>query len=49
MDACAIPIDTSKGERGPGQEEITFKYAEALQMADRHVIYKNGALGPMPA
>ena len=43
MDACAIPIETSKGEWGPGQEEINFKYAEALEMADRHVIYKNGA------
>ncbi len=49
MDACGIPIETSKGEWGPGQEEINFKYAEALEMADRHVIYKNGALDPMPA
>ncbi len=43
MDACGIPIETSKGEWGPGQEEINFKYAEALDMADRHSIYKNGA------
>ncbi len=43
MDACGIPVEVSKGEWGPGQEEINFKYAEALEMADRHVIYKNGA------
>ena len=43
MDAVGIPVETSKGEWGPGQEEINFKYAEALEMADRHVIYKNGA------
>jgi glutamine synthetase len=43
MDACGIPVEVSKGECGPGQEEINFKYAEALEMADRHVIYKNGA------
>ncbi|MCH8038558.1 MAG: glutamine synthetase [Proteobacteria bacterium] len=42
MDACGIPIESSKGEWAPGQEEINFKYAEALEMADRHVIFKNG-------
>ncbi|TIX03328.1 MAG: glutamine synthetase, partial [Mesorhizobium sp.] len=31
------------GEWGPGQEEINVRYAEALDMADRHVILKNGA------
>jgi glutamine synthetase len=43
MDAAGIPVEVSKGEWGPGQEEINFIYAEALEMADRHVIYKNGA------
>ena len=43
MDAAGIPVEVSKGEWGPGQEEINLKYAEALEMADRHVIYKNGA------
>ncbi|MCH8001217.1 MAG: glutamine synthetase [Proteobacteria bacterium] len=42
MDACGIPVESSKGEAAPGQEEINFKYAEALDMADRHVIFKNG-------
>ena len=43
MDAAGIPIENSKGEWGPGQEEINVRYAEALEMADRHVILKNGA------
>jgi glutamine synthetase len=43
MENCGIPVEVSKGEWGPGQEEINLRYAEALEMADRHVIYKNGA------
>ncbi len=43
MDAAAVPVEVSKGEWGPGQEEINLKYAEALEMADRTAIYKNGA------
>jgi glutamine synthetase len=42
MEAAGIPIENSKGEWGPGQEEINVRYAEALEMADRHVILKNG-------
>jgi len=42
MQAAGIPIENSKGEWGPGQEEINVRYAEALEMADRHVILKNG-------
>ncbi|MCA3555928.1 glutamine synthetase family protein [Aestuariivirga sp.] len=40
---AGIPVENSKGEWGPGQEEINVRYAEALEMADRHVIIKNGA------
>ena len=43
MEAAAVPVEVSKGECGPGQEEINLRYAEALEMADRHVIYKHGA------
>jgi glutamine synthetase len=39
---AGIPVENSKGEWGPGQEEINVKYAEALEMADRHAIIKNG-------
>jgi glutamine synthetase len=43
MEGAAIPVEFSKGEWGPGQEEINLRYAEALEMADRQTIYKNGA------
>ncbi len=43
MEGCGIPVEVSKGEWGPGQEEINLRYAEGLEMADRHVIYKNAA------
>jgi glutamine synthetase len=43
LSAAGIPIECSKGEWGPGQEEINGRYAEALEMADRHVFMKNGA------
>jgi glutamine synthetase len=43
MDGAGVPIEFSKGEAGPGQHEINLRYTDALEMADRHVIYKNGA------
>ncbi|HEY5971965.1 MAG TPA: glutamine synthetase family protein [Pseudoxanthomonas sp.] len=42
MQAAGIPVENTKGEWGPGQEEINVRYAEALEMADRHAIMKNG-------
>lgn len=41
LEAAGIPIQESKGEWGPGQEELNVLYAEALEMADRHVVLKN--------
>ena len=35
-----IPVENSKGEWGLGQHELNVRYAEALEMADRHVIFK---------
>src|SRR5947199_6481756 len=43
MQGAGIPVETSKGEAWPGQQEINFRYADALRMADNHVVYKNGA------
>src|SRR4051794_7048254 len=43
MDAAGVPVEFSKGEAGRGQHEINLVFAEALEMADRHTIYKNGA------
>jgi len=42
MDAAGVPVEFSKGEAGYGQHEINLVYAEALEMADRAAIYKNG-------
>ncbi len=35
-----VPVENSKGEWGLGQHELNIRYAEALDMADRHIIYK---------
>jgi glutamine synthetase len=43
MQKAGIRVETSKGEAWPGQQEINFRYADAVTMADNHTIYKNGA------
>jgi glutamine synthetase len=43
MQGAGIKVETSKGEAWPGQQEINFRFADALTMADNHVVYKNGA------
>jgi len=43
MVGAGIPVESSKGEAWPGQHEINFRYADAVTMADNHVVYKNGA------
>jgi glutamine synthetase len=43
MQAAGMRVETSKGEAWPGQQEINFRFADALTMADNHVVYKNGA------
>jgi glutamine synthetase len=35
-----VPVESSKGEWGVGQHELNVRYADALAMADRHVVYK---------
>ena len=42
MEAAGVPVETSKGEWGRGQEEINLRYADALEMADRTALYKHG-------
>ncbi|CAH0341332.1 glutamine synthetase family protein [Rhizobium sp. CECT 9324] len=42
LQGAGIPVENSKGEASAGQEEINVRYADALTMADRHVIIKNG-------
>jgi glutamine synthetase len=41
LQGAGIVVENSKGEWGPGQEEINVRYADALEMADNHVILKN--------
>lgn len=43
LDNSGVPVESSKGEWGPGQQEINLRYTECLEMADRHVIYKQAA------
>src|SRR6266850_2922491 len=42
MEDARVPVEFSKGEWGKGQEEINLRYGPALEMADRHVLYKHG-------
>ena len=41
LTASGVPIENSKGEWGPGQQEINIEYCDALTQADRNVIYKH--------
>ena len=43
LQGAGIPVENSKGEASAGQEEINVRYADALAMADRHVVIKNAA------
>jgi len=42
LQGAGIPVENSKGEASAGQEEINVRYTDALAMADRHAIIKNG-------
>ncbi len=43
MDGAGMYCEGVKGECNPGQQEIAFRYADALVTCDNHTIYKNGA------
>jgi glutamine synthetase len=43
MAAAGLTVENSKGECNLGQHEINFRYADALETADTHAVYKNGA------
>ncbi|HEX7808161.1 MAG TPA: glutamine synthetase family protein [Thermoanaerobaculia bacterium] len=43
LEKSGVPVESSKGEWGPGQQEIGLRYADVLEMCDRHVIYKHAA------
>jgi len=41
LDRSGIPVEASKGEWGPGQEEINLRCTDILEMADRHTLLKH--------
>jgi glutamine synthetase len=41
LQGAGIPVENTKGEASAGQGEVNVRYADALTMADRHVIIKN--------
>ena len=40
--AAGIPIENTKGEADAGQHEVNYKYSDALDTADNHVLIKQG-------
>lgn len=42
FDTLGFEVENSKGEWGPGQEELNLAHAEPVEMADRHSIFKHG-------
>jgi glutamine synthetase len=43
MTGAGLYVESAKGECNPGQQEIAFRYDEALRTCDNHSIYKTGA------
>lgn len=40
LSQSGVPVESTKGEWGRGQHELNLRYSDALEMADRHVIFK---------
>jgi glutamine synthetase len=40
LSRSGVPVENSKGEWGLGQHELNVRYADILDMADRHVVLK---------
>ncbi len=43
LDASGVPMEGSKGEWGPGQQELNVRYSDLLEQADRNVLIKHVA------
>jgi glutamine synthetase len=43
MTEAGVPIEFSKGEAAPGQHEVNIHFDDALESADRAVLFKHGA------
>lgn len=42
FDRMGLEVENTKGEWGPGQEELNLGHAEPVEMADRHSYFKHG-------
>ncbi|MEA3078379.1 MAG: glutamine synthetase [Actinomycetota bacterium] len=40
LNRSGVPVESTKGEWGLGQHELNIRYADLVEMADRHVVYK---------
>jgi glutamine synthetase len=40
LEASAVPVELVKAEYSPGQMEVNLEYTDALEAADRHVLFK---------
>lgn len=40
LNRSGVPVESSKGEWGRGQHELNVRYCDTLEMADRHVVFK---------
>jgi glutamine synthetase len=43
MEPAGVMIESTKGEWGRGQHEVNFGYSRPLEMADGHMVFKQGA------
>lgn len=43
MAGAGMVVESAKGECNPGQQEIAFRFDEALRTCDQHTVYKTGA------
>ncbi|HVE65720.1 MAG TPA: glutamine synthetase family protein [Thermoanaerobaculia bacterium] len=43
LSKSGIPVENSKGEWGPGQQEINLEFCDVVEQADRNVLYKHAA------
>ena len=41
LESSGVPVEVAQVEYGPGQWEINLEYADPLEMADRHVLFKH--------
>jgi glutamine synthetase len=43
LDASGVPMEGSKGEWGPGQQELNLRFSDLVEQADRNVLVKHAA------